>query len=65
MKQKSDKLFTILFSFQIANVHPPTVRMISLKNGDLSKVFIGPSCASKITSGLGAARDKQNVECRK
>jgi len=44
----------MLFSFQIANVHPPAVRIISLKNGDLSKVLIGPSCASKITSGLGA-----------
>ena len=33
---------TLIASFQMANVHPPTLRMISLKNGDRSRQVIAP-----------------------
>ena len=33
---------TLIASFQMANVHPPTLRTISLKNGDLSKQVMAP-----------------------
>jgi len=46
-------------SFQIANVHPPTVRMMSLKKGDLCRVVMGPSCAAHTCSGRGA--EKKNA----
>lgn len=51
----------MLFSFQIANVHPPAVRIISLKKGDRSNVLTGPSCASKTISGLGAEIKKNTT----
>lgn len=37
------KHYTVTPSFQIAKVHPPTVRSISLKKGDLCRVVMGPS----------------------
>lgn len=38
---------TLIASFQMANVHPPTLRMISLKNGDLSRQVIAPEWTAK------------------
>ena len=38
---------TLASSFQMIQVHPPTVSRISLKKGDLSTQVIGPECAVK------------------
>lgn len=46
---------TLTPSFQMAKFHPPTVRMISRKKGDLWTVVIEPQWAgSKTCSGFGA-----------
>ena len=43
----------------MANVHPPTVRIIFLKKGDLCRVAMGPSCAAHTCSGRGAKNKKK------
>lgn len=56
---KELKHYTVTPSFQIAKVHPPTVRSISLKKGDLCRVVMGPSCANHTCSGRGAKEKRQ------
>ena len=52
---------TVIPSFQIQKFHPPTVKMISEKKGDLSMVLIVPAWAEKKCSGLGATKDTLKV----
>ena len=56
-----NKLLTVISFFQIANVHPPTVKKISFIKGDLCKVLTLQSCAYKQNSGRAAKRMTKNI----